>query len=373
MKLVVNLENLSLLLLFLILPMQLLAAVRLPGIFTNNMMIQRNIPFNLWGWASPGERISIKTSWNSIEHSIIAGTDDTWRINIEPPNVGGPYFIKIAGENMITLDNLLCGDVWICSGQSNMEMGLKIVSNGAAEIRQANYPGIRLYDLKKAESDTILSDVKGEWKLCSPETVIEGDWEGFSAVAYFFGRRIHKELSVPVGLIDISWSATHIEPWIAPEGYNTVREVSELYKNRYQTDSGGVWGEPYRPARIYNAMIAPIRTLSIRGVLWYQGESNVGDGMRYYYKMEALIRGWREVWKQGDFPFYYVQIAPYSDYPEDELAKLWEAQNKTLEIPNTGLAKTEDIGDWNDIHPKNKLDVGERLAKIALKQTYGIK
>ncbi|MBU0711671.1 sialate O-acetylesterase [bacterium] len=254
-----------------------------------------------------------------------------------------------------------------------MEMGMKLVLNATEEIRQANYPEIRLFDIGKAESDTVFSDVKGKWKVCTAETISEGDWEGFSAVAYFFGRRIHKELKVPVGLIDISWSATHIEPWIAPEGYHTVREVSELYDNRFQTAAGGVWGEPYRPARIYNAMVAPVSTFSIRGVLWYQGESNVGDGMQYYYKMNALITGWRQLWKQGDFPFYFVQIAPYRDYAEGELAKLWEAQRKTLEISNTGMAKTEDIGDWNEIHPKNKLDVGERLAKIALKQAYGIK
>ena len=373
MKLMIGIDNFSLTLLLLFLfSIQLTAAVRLPGIFTDNMVIQREIPFRIWGWANVGETVSIKTSWDKIIHSVTA-EEGTWKISIQPPETGGPYTIKISGKNTIVLKNLLCGEVWICSGQSNMEMGMKLVTNAAEEIQQANYPDIRLFDVIKAESDTLLDDVKGRWNICSPKTVSEGDWEGFSAVAYFFGRRIHKALNVPVGLIDISWSATCIEPWIAPEGYRAVTEVLTLYKNRFETAAGGVWGEPLRPARIYNAMVAPISTFSIRGVLWYQGESNVGDGMQYYHKMNALIGGWRQVWKLGNFPFYFAQIAPYREHAEGQLNKLWEAQYKTLEILNTGMAKTEDIGDLNDIHPKNKLDVGERLAEIALKDTYKVK
>jgi len=363
-------ESVMLLFMLIVFPIQLAAIVRLPTVFSDNMVIQQNIPFQIWGWAAPNEHIAVKCSWLKTDYKISADPEGNWRLSIPSPITGGPYQVSIKGQNEILIQDVFCGEVWICSGQSNMEMGMKIISNAAEEIRQANYPGIRLFDVRKAERDTLLSGVKGKWKICTPESVSEGDWEGFSALAYFFGRRIHEELRVPVGLIDISWGATHIEPWIAPEGYLMVEEVLDLYQNRFQVNSGGVWGEPYRPSRIYNAMVAPLGTFSFRGVLWYQGESNVGDGMQYYYKMKALIDGWREVWKQGDFPFYFVQIAPYQDYTEGELEKLWEAQKKALEISNTGMAKTEDIGDWNDIHPKNKLEVGERLAKIALNNIY---
>ena len=205
---------------------------------------------------------------------MIAGKDSHWRISLQPPKTGGPYAIEIIGENTIVLDNLLCGEVWICLCQSNMEMGLRLVSNAAVEIQQANYPEIRLFDVRKAESDTALTDIKGQWKICSPESVSEGDWEGFSAVAYFFGRRIHKKLNVPIGLIDISWSATHIELWIAPEGYHAVAKVSELYDNRFQTNAGGICGEPYRYARLIGNAREACREFDVPKSSFYRWEKS---------------------------------------------------------------------------------------------------
>lgn len=370
MKLMMGLGSLSLFICFLILPLQLTAMIHLPKIFSDNMVVQRNIDLKIWGWGAPGEAVSVKGSWHKQTYSATVDAEGHWELSCPSPAVGGPYGLDIQGQNRIVLHNLLCGEVWLCSGQSNMEMGLGLVNNAAEEIRNANYPQIRLFDVVKAGSDTSLADVAGTWRECTPETISKGDWEGFSAVAYFFGRRIYSELNVPVGLIDASWGATKAEPWIAPQGYARVPEVSDLYQNRMEMEQSGVWGEPKRPSRIYNAMIFPIKTFPIRGVLWYQGESNVGDGMLYFSKMKALIEGWRQVWGQGDFPFYLVQVAPYKDYAEGELAQLWQAQRKCLELPGTALAVTEDIGDWEDIHPKNKLDVGERLAKLALVNIY---
>lgn len=357
----------------LILPVQIFALVRLPHIFSDNLVIQQQQPFKLSGWETPGKLVRIRFNWLKEDYTVTANDKGRWSVTCAPPAAGGPYRITISGENQIVLSNLLCGEVWLCAGQSNMEMGLKIVDNGAREVQQANYPQIRLFDVQKASGDSISDDVSGNWKVCSPQSVSEGNWEGFSAVAYFFGRRIHHDLGVPVGLIDVSWSATSIEPWIAPEGYESVPEITGLYKQRFDLPTTGPWGEPYRPVRIYNTMLAPLTDFSLRGVLWYQGESNVTDGAKYYFKLKALVEGWRNVWRLGDFPFYFVQIAPFKDYAENDLKQFWSAQRRTLEIANTGMASTEDIGDWNDIHPTNKLAVGERLAELALTKTYNRK
>jgi hypothetical protein len=228
----------------------------------------------------------------------------------------------------------LKGKDGIGSGQSNMEMGIAACDKAKEEISAANYPKIRLMLVPKVQVAAPAKDVKAEWVECSPKTVAAGGWDGFSAALYYFGQRLHKELDVPVGLIDSSWGGSPIEP----------RTVSG--KN-----GGGM----------YNGMIAPVKPLAIRGVIWYQGESNCGNGLKYYDKMKALIEGWHKVWGY-DFPFYFVQLAPWSGYKPGSLPPLWEAQVASLKIPGTGMAVTTDIvHNIGDIHPRNKFDVGNRL------------
>jgi sialate O-acetylesterase len=409
------------------------ADVRLPAIIGDNMVLQRGQAAVIWGWAEPNETITVSWrkpspgggSWNSDSRQTTAGKDGKWMVKIEPPTAADsasspqarPYEMTISGKNTIVLKNILVGEVWICSGQSNMEMGIGLVNNARQEIAAADYPQIRLFHVALRSSGQPQTDVEGSWKVCSPENISTGNiWEGwpkgFSAVAYFFGRELHKELGVPVGLICSAWGGTPIEPWTPPVGFTLVEELADMTKQIEQADveyqkeiqkaigqfeqweaaakkaleegktapSPPAWPKhaldnSKKPTGLYNAMIHPLAPFAIRGAIWYQGEANLADGMRYCEKMKALIGGWRKVWGQGDFPFYYVQLAPYryrwgppSPY---RLPEIWKAQTTALSIPNTGMAATIDISDLDDIHPKNKQGVGRRLALWALAKTYG--
>jgi sialate O-acetylesterase len=312
--------------------------------------------------------------------------------------------MTVAGKNTIVLKNILVGEVWVCSGQSNMGMSVNQVQNAEKELAGADQPMIRLFESPKAPSARPTSDIFGRWQACTPETV-----KGFTAVGYFFGLDLLKKLDVPIGLINTSWGGTRIEPWTPGEAFGewpSLKSVAEQVA--WQTDEQTkalaplvpaieAWtrtareaqakGEPVpplpalpgsrliqnnQPTTLYNGMVAGLVPFGIRGAIWYQGESNVADGMLYCDKMKALIAGWRKAWGQGDFPFYYVQLAPYRYGNEPlRLPELWEAQVAALSIPNTGMAVTNDIGTIADIHPKNKQHVGKRLALLALANTYG--
>jgi sialate O-acetylesterase len=251
--------------------------------------------------------------------------------------------MTIKGKNQIELKDILIGEVWVGSGQSNMEWPVIASQGGKETIKAAKFSQIRLFHVPKVSTKTPARDVNATWKVCSPETLPH-----FSGVLYYFGLRLHQDLNVPVGLINSSWGGSPIEPW-------TVTEKG----------SGGM----------HNGMIAPLQPFAIRGVIWYQGETNVfqKNGLKYYAKMKDLIEGWRKVWGEK-MPFYYVQIAPWANYPKGELAPLWEAQVAALKIPHTGMAVTTDIvHNIGDIHPINKKDVGNRLALWALAKTYGKK
>lgn len=357
--------------LILILLPPLSGEVKLAGIFGDNMVLQQDARVRLWGWCDPGEKIRIKGSWQWLGQSVRGDEQGRWHAQLATPAAGGPYTLVFKGQNRVELSNILIGEVWFCSGQSNMEMGVGLVNNFEAEYAAARFPQIRIFDVEHVAGDTSFNDIQGVWKVCSPQTLAGDGWEGFSATAYFFGRSLHQELGVPVGLIDNSWGATRIEPWTPPEGFQAVPELLPLYESRLEIPEFGVWAEPQRPTSIYNGMVEPMVPFTIKGALWYQGESNVGEGMLYRKKMEALITGWRTIWGQGDFPFYYVQIAPWEGYQPGDLPQLWQAQLAALSIPNTGIALTQDIGDLEDIHPKNKQEVGRRLALLALANTYG--
>jgi sialate O-acetylesterase len=321
------------------------ADVKLPNVISSHMVLQRDRALPIWGWADPDEEVTVRL--DDATATAKADPQGDWKVVLPAMKADGKaHTMTVSGKNKVALDDILIGDVWIGSGQSNMEMGIGACEKAKEEIAAANYPKIRLMLVPKVQVAAPAKDVKAEWLECSPKTVAAGGWGGFSAALYYFGQRLHKELDVPVGLIDSSWGGSPIEPW---------------------TVSGNNGGG------MYNGMIAPVKPLAIRGVIWYQGEANVGSGLKYYDKMKALIGGWRKVWGY-DFPFYFVQLAPFAGYGPGSLPPLWEAQVASLKIPGTGMAVTTDIvHNIGDIHPRNKFDVGNRLALWALAKEYGKK
>lgn len=340
------------------------ANVTLPNIFSDNMVLQRNAEVKIWGFANPQEEVVITPSWNNQQYKIKASNQAKWEIVIPTPKEGGPYTISIKGYNEIILKNILIGEVWICSGQSNMEMNASWgIENGDEAIKNATNPNIRLFLVPKLTAITAQNNIAGNWTECSPETM-----KYFSSVGYFFGKRLTEELKgVPIGLISSSWGGTPAEIWTPEEVIQNDSVLLESAKTRKEETYG-----PHQPGRAFNAMIAPLTQFKIAGVLWYQGESNVGSTV-YDKTLSALITSWRKLWKY-DFPFYLVQIAPYK-YGEDHFdgAIIRDAQRKVLqEVPNVGMVITSDISPIDDIHPKDKKSVGVRLANLALAGTYKV-
>jgi len=388
------------------------ADVKLPSVISDNMVIQQGMKVPIRGWAEPGERISIGADWQSLGWYATADKNGKWMVKIDPPKkAGGPYEMTISGKNKITIKNVLAGEVWIASGQSNMEMsvgrfrGFKTgVNNYKQEIASANYPNIRLFTVEKNVADTPQKDCRGRWSVCTPKTIA-----GFSATAYFFGRQLHNHLNVPVGLIQTCWGGTPAEAWTSHDVLAAdpeFRPITDRFKQAWSNHLRSMedytrkltdWlsmakqasrmgkhipDEPHKPrsprgskspSSLYNAMIAPLIPYGIRGAIWYQGESNVSRAYQYRKLFPAMIKNWRRDWGQGNFPFYYVQIAPFRYREQFAGAELREAQFMTLSVPNTGMAVTMDIGNVNNIHPTNKQDVGKRLALWALAKTYGDK
>jgi sialate O-acetylesterase len=316
------------------------ADVRLPAVIGSHMVLQRDQPLPIWGWAEKDEDVTVKFAGQT--KTAKADAKGNWKVTLDAVAVNAkPQSLTVSGKNTVELEDILVGDVWIGSGQSNMEWPLVASTKGADAVAKATHPNIRLLQIPKVQVPQPAPDVKAAWQPCTPKTA-----GNFSAVLYFFGVRLNKDLDVPMGLINSSWGGSPIEPW-------TVTDKG----------SGGM----------HNGMIAPLQPFAIKGVTWYQGEANVGSGMNYRDKMEALINGWRKTWGK-DMPFYFVQLAPWSGYNGDGLPGIWEAQAASLKIPHTGMAVTTDIVDnVADIHPQNKFDVGNRLALWALAKTYGKK
>jgi sialate O-acetylesterase len=317
------------------------AAVKLPAVFGSHMVLQRDQDVPIWGWADPGEKIRVEFDGQKLNTS--ADDKGNWKVVLKPMKANAQARTMNINGNMgegIKLDDILVGEVWLGSGQSNMEWSVNASYEAKKVKEDAKHPNIRLFHVPKIQVKSPAQDVKATWKVCAPETV-----GNFSAVLYHFGVDIQKEVDVPVGLINSSWGGSPIEPWIVKG-----------------PTSGGM----------YNGMIAPVHPFAVRGILWYQGESNVGNGMKYFDKMKDLIEGWRQKWGQ-DMPFYFVQIAPWSGY-KASLPDLWEAQVASLKIPGTGMVVCTDLVDKiGDIHPGNKKEFGHRLALIALAKTYGKK
>lgn len=335
--------------------------IRLPGILSDNMVLQQKSTVNLWGWSDPAEKILITTSWSNTVDSVTGSGDAKWSIAILTPAAGGPYTITIKGSNTIELKNIMIGEVWVCSGQSNMEWSsLHNLPQMDNEISQSPNPNIRLFHIPKTTADHPQEDCAATWTTSNPESL-----KGFSAVAYFFGKQLQQHLNVPIGLINTSWGGTAAEVWVPEEKI----EKDPVLKTASEKIKPAHWW-PNLPGRAYNAMIAPITPYAIAGAIWYQGESNTGTASTYTALMTSLISAWRSDWKK-DFPFYFVQIAPFSYGNKNVGALLREAQTQTLSVPHTGMVVITDLVDnVKDIHPKNKRDVGARLAAWALSETY---
>lgn len=343
---------------------QAFAEIWLPSILSDNMVLQQESEVTIWGWTTnANEKLSVTPSWdnNSVEIQAYQGK---WKGTLTTPKAGGVYTITIKGHEEIIIKNVLIGEVWLGSGQSNMQwtpsQGLVNAEN---EIKNANYPEIRFFQVVRHTALTPQETTKGKWLVCSTETM-----KNFSSVAYFFGRKLHKDLSVPVGLISSNWGGTPVETWIREE---LIIEDVKLNKAAKKIQSNP-W-RPSKPGYAYNAMIYPLLNFNIAGVIWYQGESNTANARSYYKSFPLLINSWRKDFAKN-FPFYYVQIAPfnYGSPKGVDAAVVRDAQLKTMStVPKSGMVVVNDIGNLENIHPTNKQDVGRRLALWALAKDYG--
>jgi len=338
----------------------LFATITLPSIMSSNMVLQQKSEATLWGWADPTERFTIISSWKTGVDSVMALNSGKWTAKISTPAAGGPYTITLKGRrNTIVLENILIGEVWICSGQSNMEMSnnKQIQDEGPTSKNDK----IRFFTVAKKTAEYPQDYADGQWVSCNEETI-----KRFSAAGYFFGKKIQSELgNVPIGLIQSVWSGTPVELWEPAYVLNSDPAMKEA-----ATTIKDVTYRPNKPELIYNAMIYPISNYTIAGVIWYQGEGNTVRANTYEKMFTGMIGAWRKQFKQ-DFPFYYVQIAPYTYESTYEAALLMEAQTKSLSYPKTGMVVITDLVDnVKDQHPKDKLTVGLRLANLALADTY---
>ncbi len=343
----------------------LYSEVRLPAVLGSNMVLQQKSEVQVWGWCSPTEKISVMVDWDTTVYRTAGSRTAKWSVKIKTPDAGGPYKIIINGSNAIVLENVMIGEVWICSGQSNMEWsGDQGLKQTLEEMPQATNTKIRFFYVPKSTADHPQDDCKASWKVCSPE-----DMKRFSAVGYFFGKKLQQELNAPIGLINSNWSGTPAEVWTPKE---MVENDPALKAAAAKVNVTPWW--PVNAGDTYNAMIHPLTNFAIAGALWYQGESNTGTWSTYQSLLTAMIAGWRRAW-QKDFPFYYVQIASFAGYGQNNIcALLREAQTKSMSYPNTGMVVISDlVDDLKDIHPKNKIDVALRLANWALAETYGKK
>lgn len=386
------------------------AGVRLPTFISDNMVLQQGKPVPVWGDADPGESVTV--TFGDQHQTATADAAGRWKVVLDPLKAGGPFEMTIAGKNSIIIHNILVGEVWVCSGQSNMEMAVGSregvfggVKNFEKEVAAANYPMLHLFTAGRAVASQPQANVEGKWVVANPETVFT-----FSAVGYLFGRDLHRTLHVPVGLIASSWGGTPAESWTSSDALTAdpemgplltqwqsqlagasglvqkyVQNLTEWEKSAEKAESNGSVApaspefpgdprsNPWRPSGLWNGMMAPLVPYAIAGAIWYQGEANTNRAYQYRKLFQTMISDWRSKWGEGDFPFLFVQLASFdqSYSPKTSWAELREAQTMALSLPKTGMAVTVDIGDANDIHPKNKQEVGRRLALAAEAIAYG--
>ncbi|MDO7136023.1 sialate O-acetylesterase [Algibacter lectus] len=354
----------KLIIVFIILVCNTISAEVTPNsLFQNNMVLQRNKPIAIFGHATSEETISVIFKTKTYITKVKNGK---WSVFLDKSEAGGPYTLIIQGENKVVLSNILVGEVWLCSGQSNMEMpvhgnkGQPINGSNLAILNSENSQ-IRLFKVGKKIASEPLNSCEGEWTLAKPETV-----KGFSATAYFFGKMLQETLNIPIGLINSSWGGTPAEAW-------TPKDIIDSQFNDFTGWNKDESKPQKNPSVLYNGMIHPLKPYTIKGTIWYQGEANKNYYQNYTHLFSSMIKSWRTNWNQGEFPFYFVQIAPLG-WGGDNQAFLREAQLKTmLAVSNTGMAVTLDIGEKENIHPAEKQKVGERLALWALAKDYGYK
>ncbi len=346
------------------------ADITLPKLFSDHMVLQRNSDVPVWGTADPNEKLKI--SFGDVEYPAVADGAGKWSTMIKTGGAGGPFELGVSSQDSdlkVGVTNVMVGDVWVCSGQSNMEWPVSKALNPETEIEKAKkFPNIRLFSIDTSSSPKPLDDfgVVTPWAVCSPDSVKE-----FSAVGYFFGRELAKKVEdVPIGLINSTWGGTRCEAWTSRESLDAVESLAPLLK--HWDDQKEMITSRNHPANIYNAMVAPMVRFPVRGFIWYQGEANVGRGHQYATLLPTLVQDWRKQFGSESLPFYFVQLAPYKyTRGENALPELWDAQLKTAaNTPDTGMVVTTDVGDLEDIHPRNKQAVGQRLALLALKRTY---
>jgi sialate O-acetylesterase len=391
------------------------AELKVSKLFSDHMVLQQEMPIRVWGWAKPGETVVVGLSdpQNATGLSVKAGEDGKWLAELPARKAEGkPLKLQVeSGGETIAFTDILMGEVWICSGQSNMEWSVARCANPKEEIANANYPTIRLFNVPNhVKQNTPQKDTQDNtgWRVCSPQTVAN-----FSACGYYFGRALNTELGVPIGLVGTNWGGTRIEPWTPPVGFeqvpqlknisqaievmdpqsergktaraNYIRQVQNWMKQAEKNVAAGKdigsapqfnLNPPGGATQIYNGMVAGLTPMSARGVIWYQGESNAGDGLKYNLMKEALVKGWRDVFKNDDLSFYWVGLAGFGRGHTNQPAgggwgPVREGQRRALRLPDTGMAVTTDIGHPSDIHPKNKQDIGKRLALWALAKDYG--
>ena len=392
---------------FLLLAGSTRADVKLPAIFSDHMVLQRDVAAPVWGWADPGEQITVNIGGQSA--SATADISGNWKIILGKLSAGGPLTLTIAGQNSIVIQDVLVGEVWLGSGQSNMQLSVNDVTNAWREKAAATFPQIRMFTVARRPAVTPQTNCEGSWVICTPETV-----GNFSATAYFFGRELHQQLAVPVGLIHASWGATPIETWTSMPKQASLPALDPVLKQWQATlripydetkaqaqyaHALAIWttnaealkqagktvppkpqkkGDPRLdknyPANLFNGMINPIIPYAIRGAIWYQGENNTANSWAALYAIQLplMIQDWRERWHQGDFPFAWVQLPNYA--PQNNGANwpvIRECMLQSLAVTNTGMAITMDVGDPVNIHPKNKQAVGHRLALWAFAKVYG--
>ena len=377
------------------------ADVALPKILSSHMVIQRNMPIHIWGTAAPQESVTVK--FHASTGTVTAGADGRWSVYLPAEPAGGPFSLTVQGTNTVTLDDILLGDIWVASGQSNMEMPLAgfnpatPIKDSEKEIAAANHPQIRLLFVEKDSAEYPQDDAKAVrgWSLCTPETA-----RSFSAAAYFFGVDIQQREKVPIGLIDTSWGGTPAEAWMSLPGLSADASLMPVFagrashmdreatERRYmqlerEAKEAGKPAPPPRdwhpdpaswePAGLYNAMIAPFTRMPIRGAIWYQGEANTGAGYAELYSrlFPAMIQDWRRQWHQGSFSFLFVQLSAYGAPAASNWGLLRDSQRRTLGLTDTGMAVTIDVGDEKNIHPADKKTVGLRLALQGRSIAYG--
>ena len=382
------------------------AAVRLPSVFTDHLVLQRGMPVPVWGWADPGEEVVVEFAGQKKSAKADAG--GRWMVKLDALTASAEPQVLKAGT--ATVQDVLVGEVWLASGQSNMEWEMQMKPDTAAEIPTATHPTLRLLEVPKTVAATPQEDVKTAWATCTPASAAS-----FSAVAYHFGLRLQEELKVPVGLILSAWGGTRIEPWTSIEGLDAVPALKDLAADMHTKIPGSdtyratqekylaeveAWAKaahtaleqkqavpamppqpaalPFNegsPTALYNAMIHPLTPFALRGSIWYQGESNHNEGYGYTEKTKALLASWRAAFQLPELPFYFVQIAPWQYGAEDAeiLPQFWQAQRECLKIPHTGMAVISDVGEVGDIHPAHKKEVARRLSLWALANEYGHK